>query len=139
MRETPKVFSTNYFLLDESGNFATSKLAKKVWLHWAEGRIHGEYEAYETPTGYIPKYEDLKSLFKELIGEEYDEAGYTEQFSFRCDAWIAKLNRVIEWYRKMDPNTPSDIFRQWERAIADIEAAKAKYGETIRPGEYAGV
>ena len=139
MKSSPKIYSTNYFLLDTNGKFATSKLAKKVWLHWAEGRVHGEFDAYETPTGFIPKYEDLAPLFSELIGETYDESGYTWQFSFRCDAWIAKLNRVIEWYKKMDPTTPKSLFETWQEAIGTIEAAKAKYGETIKPGEFLGV
>merc|ERR1711964_514971 len=128
MQTTPKIYSTNYFLLDTSGNFATSKLAKKVWLHWAEGRVHDDFEAYETPTGFIPRYEDLAPLFRELIDEQYSETGYTWQFSFRCDSWISKLNRVIEWYRKMDPSTPTRLFDSWEQKIADVEKAKAKYG-----------
>ena len=138
MKSTPKIYSTNYFLLDKNKKYATSKLAKKVWLHWAEGRVHGELDAYETPTGFIPKYEDLKSMFKELIDEDYDKDGYTDQFSFRCDAWIAKLNRAIEWYQKMDPTTPEAVFEQWRKAIGHIEAAKAKYGAVIKPGEYKG-
>ena len=139
MQTTPKIYSTNYFLLDTSGNFATSKLAKKVWLHWAEGRVHDDFEAYETPTGFIPRYEDLAPLFRELIDEQYSETGYTWQFSFRCDSWIAKLNRVIEWYRKMDPSTPKRLFDSWEQKIADVEKAKAKYGATIKPGDYTGI
>ena len=46
---------------------ATEKTAKKVWLHWAEGRIHGEYDTFDTPTGKIPLYKDLKVLFKKFL------------------------------------------------------------------------
>ena len=139
MKAEPKIFSTNYFLLDDAKQFCTSKLAKKVWLHWADGRVHGEYDALETPTGFIPKYEDLKALFKELLDEDYDEAGYTYQFSFRCSAWVAKLERAIKWYKEMDPNTPLDIVSTWEKAIVDINAVKAKYGDSIKPGEFKGM
>ena len=136
MKAEPKVYSTNYFLLDENKKFCTSKLAKKVWLHWAEGRIHGEYDAYETPTGNIPKYADLKALFSKLIGEEYKEEDYTYQFTFRCDKWVAKLDRAIAWYKDMDPNTPQAIFDYWVEAKKNIEAAKAKNGTEIKPGTY---
>ncbi|MFX0093523.1 MAG: phosphoenolpyruvate carboxykinase (GTP), partial [Candidatus Hodarchaeota archaeon] len=54
-----QIFSTNYFLRDKKGNFYDDIIDKKVWLIWAEGRIHGDYEAITTPIGYIPKYEDL--------------------------------------------------------------------------------
>lgn len=71
MKEVPKVFSTNYFLRNPDGKFCTDKLAKKVWLHWAEGRVHGEYDAVCTPTGKIPLYEDLKVLFKKFLDIDY--------------------------------------------------------------------
>lgn len=134
----PKVYSTNYFLLDQDYKFCTSKLAKKVWLHWAEGRIHGEYDAYETPTGFIPKYDDLKELFAELINEEYDEDAYTYQFTFRCDKWIAKIERVITWYQEMDPNISSTIVDCWKSAKSGFEEIKAKYGTEIKPGTFEG-
>ena len=54
VKDTPKIFSNNYFMRGADGSFITSKLAKKVWLHWADGRVHGEYDAYDTPTGKIP-------------------------------------------------------------------------------------
>lgn len=138
MKAEPKIFSTNYFLLDRDYNFCTSRLAKKVWLHWAEGRIHGEYEAYETPTGLIPKYGDLKKLFADLIDEEYDEDAYTYQFTFRCDKWIAKIERVINWYQKMDSNISSTIIDYWKSAKENLEQVKAKYGAEIKPGSFNG-
>jgi len=60
--KNPIIFSTNYFL-KENGKFLNGKLGKKAWLMWMEGRIHGDYEAIETPIGFIPKYNDLKELF----------------------------------------------------------------------------
>jgi phosphoenolpyruvate carboxykinase (GTP) len=136
MNVTPKIYATNYFLLDHDRKFCTSKLAKKVWLHWAEGRIHGDFDAYETPTGFIPLYEDLAVMFKDLINETYDKDGYTYQFTFRCDKWIAKLQRVIEWYQKMDPTTPKYCFDKWEQSIKEIEAAKQQFGAEIEPGAF---
>ena len=138
MKQIPKVFSVNYFLRTPEGKFCTHKLAKRVWMHWAEGRCHGEYGAYETPTGFIPKYEDLKVLFKELFNEDYTEADYKYQFSFRCNAWVAKIKRTIANARKAYHGTPSEVYAMWDAYIAKIEAAKAKYGAMIPPGAYKG-
>ena len=138
MNKVPNIYSVNYFLKNASGNFCTSKLAKKVWMHWAEGRCHGNYEAYETPTGFIPKYEDLAKLFKQLLDEEYTREEYEYQFSFRCDAWIAKLQRSIENFSKNYPDTSAYVLEMWKGTIAAIEAAKAKYGAVIKPGAYQG-
>ena len=136
MKKIPSVFSVNYFLKDKDGNFCTSKLAKKVWMHWGEGRCNDEFEAYETPTGFIPKYADLKELFNSLLGEEYSEEDYKYQFTFRCDAWVAKLQRSIENFKKNYPATPKYVFEMWNEMIVKIEEAKAKYGNLILPGNY---
>lgn len=138
VKNTPKVFSNNYFMRNKDGNFMTSKLAKKVWLHWAEGRIHGEYESYDTPTGKIPLYADLKALFKKHLDEDFSEEDYTYLFTFRCTKWIEKLERTKAFYAKMDANTPKEIFEYWDAAIAKIKAAKDKYGDEIKPGAFKG-
>ena len=134
VEKTPKIFSNNYFMRGADGNFITSKLAKKVWLHWAEGRIHGEYEAYDTPTGKIPYYADLKALFKKYLDEDFTEEVYTYLFTFRCTKWVEKLQRTKAFYAKMDQDTPKEIFEYWDAAIKKIEEAKAKYGDEIKPG-----
>ena len=136
MKQVPKVFSTNYFLRDENGKFCNDKLAKKVWLHWAEGRIHNEYEAFDTPTGKIPLFKDLKDLFKKHLDYNYTEAEYTYQFTFRCTKWVEKLERAKVYFKKMDAHTPQFIFTKWDEEIATIEAAKAKFGNEIKPGDY---
>ncbi|MGE4453293.1 MAG: phosphoenolpyruvate carboxykinase (GTP) [Sphaerochaeta sp.] len=138
VKDVPKVFSNNYFMRDENGHFMTSKLAKKVWLHWAEGRIHGEYEALDTPTGKIPLYEDLKALFKEHLDEDFSKEKYDYLFTFRCTKWVEKLERTKAYYKKMDPNTPKEIFEYWDAAIAKINKAKETYGDLILPGAFKG-
>lgn len=138
VKNTPKVFSNNYFMRNKDGNFMTSKLAKKVWLHWAEGRIHGEYESYDTPTGKIPLYKDLKELFKKHLNEDFSEEDYTYLFTFRCTKWIEKLERTKAFYAKMDASTPKEIFEYWDAAIARIGAAKEKHGDEIKPGTFKG-
>ncbi len=134
--KVPPIFAMNYFLKDEKGDFCTHKLAKKVWLHWAEERVHGEVDALRTPTGLIPKYEDLKRLFKEIFDEEYPEEDYRYQFTFRCDAWLAKLERSTGYYHANVPDCPNVVYETWEAAAEKIKAAKAKFGALILPGDY---
>jgi phosphoenolpyruvate carboxykinase (GTP) len=138
MKEVPKVYAVNYFLRDKEGKFCSSMLAKKVWLHWMEQRVHGEVEAYKTPTGFIPLYEDLKPLFRNLLGEEFTEEQYTYQFSFRCDPWIAKLDRAAEWFGSNFPDTPELLFKSWKETQGLVRRAKEQYGSIIKPGDYKG-
>ena len=138
IRKVPKIFTMNYFLRGPDGGFCTSKLAKKVWLHWAEARVHNEVGAWETPTGLIPKHEDVRTLFKSLLEEDYSKPDYEYQFSFRCDTWMAKLQRSTDFFRKNCPGTPDKVYQSWKTSMEKIKAAKLKYGAIIPPGRYEG-
>lgn len=136
MREVPRIFATNYFLKDPNGDFCNSKLAKKVWLHWAELRVHDDVDALPTPTGFIPLYGDLAPLFEQLLDDEYTEAEYEYQFTFRCDAWLAKLGRATAWARKSVPDCPQRVYDKWESTGQAIEEAGRRFGNLIRPGKF---
>ena len=138
MKEVPKIFSTNYFMKDDKGKFINPKTAKKVWLHWAEKRVYGELGGYDTPTGIIPTYEDISRLYKKYMNEEYTRDVYEYQFSFRCSNWIAKLQRTRDFFKKMDPDTPQELYQKWDAAVEKIKAAAAQYGDVIKPGDYKG-
>ncbi|MHC4221133.1 MAG: phosphoenolpyruvate carboxykinase (GTP) [Planctomycetota bacterium] len=73
---TPLIFSVNYFLKDKDGKYLNAILDKKIWILWAELRVNGDVEAIETPTGFIPKYEDLAKLFKDQLDTEYTQDDY---------------------------------------------------------------
>lgn len=136
IKKVPKIFAMNYFLLRPDNKFCNSTPAKRVWLHWAEARVHNEIGAWETPTGLIPKYEDLRPLFRSLLGEDYLKQEYEYQFSFRCDAWMAKLQRSMQFFQKNCPGTAERVYRSWKTSMGKIKAAKEKYGGIIPPGKY---
>lgn len=136
IKDVPRIYTVNYFLKDEKGNFLTHKLAKKVWLHWAERRIHNELDAHRTPMGFIPKYEDLKSLFLEIFEEDFPEDLYRQLFKFRIDAWIAKLSRAISFYQRMAPDCPEEYYAVWKSMVAKLEELKREFGPFIEPGAY---
>ncbi|MFP4268617.1 MAG: phosphoenolpyruvate carboxykinase (GTP) [Spirochaetaceae bacterium] len=138
MKDVPKIYQTNYFLTDEKGNYINPKTAKVVWLHWAEKRIHGEAAGYEVPTGIIPVYEEIADLYRRYMGSDYPREIYEMQFRFSCSRWMEKLERTKEFYKKMDANTPQRLFDIWDGAIERIEAARARYGDLINPGDYKG-
>ena len=40
---------------------------KAIWLKWMKLRVNNEVDAIKTPTGFIPFYEDLRRLFKQVF------------------------------------------------------------------------
>ncbi len=136
LKQTPRIYAVNYFLKDEKGNFLTHKLAKKVWLHWAERRIHDEVDAYRTPLGFVPKYEDLKSLFQEIFQEDFPVELYRELFKFRIDAWEAKISRAIRFYKRTAPDCPEEYYEIWRSNMQKLKDLRREFGPFIEPGAY---
>ncbi|MCE7742582.1 MAG: phosphoenolpyruvate carboxykinase (GTP) [Candidatus Heimdallarchaeota archaeon] len=126
----PKIFSTNYFLRDEKGNYYDEILDKKIWLIWAEGRVQKEYEAIETPIGFIPKYGDLAKLFKEVFDIDYEKTRYEAEFSVRITKFLEKIERIENIF-KNETNVPNLFFEKLEQQRKRLVEAEQIYGTDI--------
>ncbi|HEC87395.1 MAG TPA: phosphoenolpyruvate carboxykinase (GTP) [Thermoplasmatales archaeon] len=134
LKKQPKIFSVNYFLRDrETGMFLNEKTDKRVWYKWMEIRVHKEMNVIKTPTGYIPLYEDLKYLFKEVLGREYNETDYIKQFMIRVPESLAKIERIKKIYYSQVKDTPEIVFKVLEEERKRLEEAQNKYGDYISP------
>ena len=125
----PRIFHTNYFL-KEHGKFLNSKLDKKVWLMWMESRVHNEFDAIETPIGFIPKYEDIKKLFREVFGKEYTKEEYERQFSIRINKLLEKLERIRRIYSH-ENDLPVVFLQHLLQEETRLREAKEKFGKEI--------
>ncbi len=133
----PCIFSVNYFLRDTAGNFTNAKIDKAAWLKWMELRTHQEVEAIETPTGLIPKYDDLKRLFREVLNKDYTREEYIKQFTVRVAENLAKLERVEQFYRTKVPDTPAIVFTVFEEQRQRLIKAREEQGDYIEPDTHA--
>ncbi|MCK5410427.1 MAG: phosphoenolpyruvate carboxykinase (GTP), partial [Candidatus Heimdallarchaeota archaeon] len=126
----PRIFSTNYFLKDENGRYYDEILDKKIWLLWAEGRIHDEYEAIETPVGLIPKYEDIVNLFKGAFDVVYTKERYEAEFSIRIQKFLDKIERIETIFRG-EKDIPEKFFVELEEQKKRLLVAKEKFDSDI--------
>lgn len=137
LEKPPAIFGVNYFLRDmETGKWLNDKTDKAIWLKWMELRVHGDVGAIRTPVGYIPKYEDLRHLFKEVHGKEYTHEDYVKQFSLRVPQFLAKTRRVSEIYRTQVKDTPPVLFQVAEAEIVRLEEARRQFGDIIPPEKF---
>jgi len=128
--EAPLIFTTNYFLKDENGSFFSEKVDKKIWLLWMEGRVHNEFEALETPIGFIPKYDDLKKLFKQVFSKEFTQESYVKMFSIRIPQLLKRIDR-IEAIFKDEEEVPEMFYTQLKEERQRLLEAKEQFGEEI--------
>ena len=129
----PFIFSVNYFLRGEDGRYLNGMMDKKVWILWAELRVNGDVDAIETPTGLIPKYEDLAGLFKRQLGSDYTRENYVEQFTIRVPNLLAKIDRIEQIYKTRVPDTPQIVFEVFNAQRKRLNAAKKRLGDHISP------
>lgn len=133
--KAPKIYATNYFL-KENDEFLNAKTDKKVWLLWMEGRVHDEYKAIETPIGLIPKYDDLKELFKQVFDKEYTKEDYDKQFSIKIQNLLKGLDRIEAIYNE-EENVPEVFHKHMEQQRERLNKAKEKFGkDVISPDEF---
>ncbi len=129
--ERPAVFGTNYFI-KKDGKFLNSKLDKAVWLKWMELRVNGDVDVLDAGYGLIPKYEDLKPIFKDVRGQDYTEEDYVAQFTVRIPEMLAKHDRMDEIFATVD-DTPDAFKKEMAEQRARLEKMQAEKGNYISP------
>jgi phosphoenolpyruvate carboxykinase (GTP) len=131
--EPPLVFGVNYFLRDNAGKFVNGVRDKHVWVKWMELRVHKEADAVTCPTGQIPLYGDLKTLFKQVLNKDYTEQDYINQFTIRVQENLAKFERVQKYHKENVTNSPKLVFNTLKKTCKLLKQAAAKYGDYINP------
>jgi phosphoenolpyruvate carboxykinase (GTP) len=139
----PVMAGLNYFLTHEARGGVGKKLLGekrdvKVWLAWLERRSHQEVQAIETPIGYIPKYDDLKAMFKERINKEYPRELYDKQFSLYIDNIVRRIDLQIEAYGK-EQNLPDKLFEVLQAERRGLMELKNRYGSIVTPEQLENV
>lgn len=135
----PIMAGLNYFLTHGARGGQGDKLLgeKKdvhVWMGWLERRVHNDVGAIETPIGLLPKYEDLKKLFKTVINKDYDKNLYNKQFSLYIDNITQLIDLQTEAYQK-DENVPERLFEIYDEQKKGLLALKEQFGPIVTPDQ----
>ncbi|MGD6851666.1 MAG: phosphoenolpyruvate carboxykinase (GTP) [Candidatus Bathyarchaeia archaeon] len=137
LQKQPLIFGVNYFLRDlTDGKYLNTPHDKHVWVKWMELRVHNEVDAIKTPTGYIPKYEDLKKLFKQVLNKDYPKEDYIKQFTIRVPENLAKIERVQQFYQGNVTDIPLELFGLLYLQRQRLIEAKDKFGDYIAPEQF---
>ncbi len=135
LEDIPRIFGVNYFLRDEHGEYISSMHDKRVWLKWMQLRVNNKADAIETPIGYLPKYQDLKVLFKDILGKDFSEDKYVKFFSIRCPQNLDKIERIKNIYHGFK-DIPKAVFNMLDVQKERIEKAMKEFGDTIPPQKF---
>ena len=133
LKRPPLIFSVNYFLKDKNGKYLNEILDKMVWILWAELRVNNDVDVIETPTGLIPRYNDLADLFKKHRKIDYTTHDYIRQFTVRVPENLAKLDRVEDVYSRKVPDTPAVVFDTFAQIRKRLKTTAERHGQYISP------
>jgi phosphoenolpyruvate carboxykinase (GTP) len=138
----PVMAGLNYFLTDQARGGSSPKLLGekkdvKVWLSWLERYAHDEIGYLSTPIGNLPKYEDLKTLFKNIINKDYSKDLYTKQFSLYLDNIIKRIELQEAAYAK-EKGLPETLPRILAEQKEGLLALKKAHGSIVHPDVFAG-
>jgi len=139
----PSGFQVNYWLhKDARGNLEPGepdsligeKRDTKVWMRIMALMHQGAMETIWTPIGRIPKYQDLKKLFKEVLDKEYEKEIYNKQFSLYTENLIKRVDMSIDEFVKEKGMSDSffHVLDTWHR---DLAALKATIGPIVTPDQ----
>jgi phosphoenolpyruvate carboxykinase (GTP) len=137
LKKAPVIFGVNYFLRD-NGEFVNAIQDKHVWIKWMELRVHNEVGAVKSPTGYLPKYEDLRKLFSQVLEKDYTKKDYVKQFTIRVPENLAKIERVQRFYQENVTDTPLELFGILYLQRERLLEARANFGDYISPEKLEG-
>ncbi|MFH1519397.1 MAG: phosphoenolpyruvate carboxykinase (GTP) [Candidatus Omnitrophota bacterium] len=131
----PLVFSVNYFLRNKNGQFLNQIQDKRIWLKWICLRAEKKVKALLTPTGLIPEYDCLKQLFKEVLGRDYQEVEYLEQFNLKVVENLVKIARIRAIYEKLE-DIPACLFEELDAQAKRLRECQEKYGNYVSPKNF---
>ncbi|MDW8077226.1 MAG: phosphoenolpyruvate carboxykinase domain-containing protein, partial [Nitrososphaerota archaeon] len=116
-----------------TGEFLNDRLDKHVWVKWMELRVHDDVGAIKSPTGLLPKYEDLRRLFREVRGIDYSKEDYVKQFTIRVRENLAKVERVERFYLDNVPDAPPRLFEVLRQQRERLVKGQIEFGNYISP------
>jgi phosphoenolpyruvate carboxykinase (GTP) len=135
----PVMAGLNYFLTHgarggEGKKLLGEKRDVKVWLAWLERLAHNDVQAIDTPIGRLPKYDDLKALFQNIIEKPYPRELYDKQFSLYIDNIVSRIDLQLEAYGK-EENLPAKLFDVLKMQRDGLTALKDKFGAIVLPDQ----
>lgn len=137
LKKVPLVFGVNYFLKDmKTGDFLNERRDKHVWIKWMELRVHNEVSAIKSPTGLLPKYEDLRRLFYQVLDKNYTKEDYIKQFTIRVPENLLKIEQVEKFYRENVDDASAELFRVLSEQRERLLKFKDRFGEYISPEKF---
>jgi len=107
LAKPPRIFSVNWFRMDENGDFIWPGFGENIRvLKWIVDRVNGRAGARETPVGLVPYLKDL-----ELDGVNLSEERLEKLFEIHPRAWDDEILGIEKFFGQFSQTMPEAM---WE-------------------------
>lgn len=110
LTQPPKIFSVNWFRVDENGKFIWPGFGENIRvLKWIIDRVNNRIPAKETALGLIPGLKDLN-----LSGLDISEDKLKKLFEVNQSEWQTELQDIEKFLSRFGEHTPSEIWQEYK-------------------------
>jgi len=108
LSQPPKIFSVNWFRVDEDGKFIWPGFGENMRvLKWIVDRVHNRIGAEQTPVGLIPHLKDLN-----LEGLNIPREKFGKLFEINMQKWTTEVDNVKEFLAQFGKHLPDEIRKE---------------------------
>jgi phosphoenolpyruvate carboxykinase (GTP) len=108
LKDRPKIFSVNWFRLDDNGKFIWPGYGENMRvLKWIVERCEGRVEGKETPIGFIPDSNDLNCEGLDMKPEDLKEV-----LSVDKDLWKQEVAGTEEYFKTFGDKLPKELAKE---------------------------
>jgi phosphoenolpyruvate carboxykinase (GTP) len=112
----PKIFSVNWFRLDENGKFLWPGFGNNMRvLKWIISRVNGTVGAKETPIGLVPEPDDI-----DTDGLPISRRNLEKLFDVRPEEWRDEVRAIRVFFDSFGRHIPYELRQSLERLEARL-------------------
>ena len=112
----PKIFSVNWFRVDEDGKFIWPGFGENIRvLKWIIDRAHGRVQAQETPVGLIPRLKDLN-----LDGLSIPKQKLERLFEVDMSKWAGEFEDIKKFLSQFGRHVPEGIQQECDKLAKHV-------------------
>ena len=120
----PRIFSVNWFLKDDSGNFEWPGYGENMRvLKWIISRVKGKASGVECPIGWIPRYQDID--FNGM--EDFSRENFKKVMSINREAWKQEFLLHEDLFARLYDRLPKEIFFMRELLLSALWRSPEKW------------
>ncbi len=113
----PRIFGVNWFRVDENGNFIWPGYGENMRvLKWIVERVNGCARGFESPLGWMPRYEDI-----DWNGLEFTQKQFEDLMKIDAELWKKEIQLHEELFISLSDKLPAEMNYIRELLLASLQ------------------